>query len=88
MLTAVGNFLVCTRKRFFCSFVLTQKNQKVKAANKNEHDLYQYQARPGDFLIGNRNFPVLLSIDFDLCPFLFEAGFISANFRKSKLIIK
>jgi len=50
-----------------------QKNQKIKAANKNELDLYQYKARPGDFLIANRNFPVLLSIDLDLCSFFFEA---------------
>jgi hypothetical protein len=58
---------------------LPQKNQKVKAANKKtafglNFDLHQCQVRRGDFLIANRNFPVLLSIDFDLYSFLFEAG--------------
>jgi hypothetical protein len=58
---------------------LKQKKQKFKAANKKPAfglnlDLHQCQVRPGDFLIANRNIPVLLSIDFDLHSFLFEAG--------------
>jgi len=64
---------------FYPSFVLKQKKQKFKAAKKKtafglNFDLHQCQVRRGDFLITNRNFPVLLSIDFDLNSFFFEAG--------------
>jgi hypothetical protein len=57
---------------------LKQKKQKFKAAKKKtafglNFDLHQCQVRRGDFLIANRNFPVLLSIDFDLNSFFFEA---------------
>jgi hypothetical protein len=70
---------VCNFGILFCSFVLTQKNQKVKAAKKKiafglNFDLHQCQVRRGDLLIANRSFPVLLSIDFDLISFFFEAG--------------
>jgi hypothetical protein len=58
---------------------LKQKKQKFKAAKKKtafglNFDLHQCQVRRGDFLIANRNFPVLLRINIDLNPFLFEAG--------------
>ena len=50
------------------------KAAKKKTAFGLNFDLYQCQVRRGDFLIANRNFPVLLSIDFDLNSFFFEAG--------------
>jgi hypothetical protein len=46
-----------TTSGFICSFALMQKNQKIKAANKNELDLYQYKARPGDLAPLNLRFP-------------------------------
>jgi len=62
----------------FPLFAWSKSGQKIKAANKKTAfglncALHQCQVRPGDFLIANRNFPVLLSIDFDLNSFLFEA---------------
>jgi hypothetical protein len=55
---------VCNFGIVFCSFVLTQKNQKVKAAKKKpafglNFNLYQCQVRRGDLLAFTSELPGL-----------------------------
>jgi hypothetical protein len=55
---------VCNFGILFCSFVLTQKNQKVKAAKKKaafglNFNLHQCQVRRGDLLVSTSELPRL-----------------------------